>query len=61
MCKSKVTKSIFGEKIDKSCPGYGFFAKLFVFLGVLSNREEGDRFAKVDEELDSRVFEDTSK
>ncbi len=54
MEQQKVTKSIFGKDIDEKCPGDGFWTKLLVFLGILSNKEEGERWGQVDEEIDSR-------
>ncbi len=49
----QVTRSIFGKGIDERCPGFGFWAKLFVFLGILADAKESEKYHRLDEELDS--------
>ncbi len=53
--KKEVTKSVFGKKIDKRCPGYNFFEKLLVWCDMLSDVEASKRFDAIDEELKKKL------
>ncbi len=51
--EQKVTKSIFASDIDERCPGYSFFGKLAVVLGILGDKKENDALSAIADELDA--------
>jgi len=52
-----VTRSIFGKDIDRRCPGYTFFQKFLVWMGLMPDLENASRLDEVSSEMEARELE----